>query len=537
MMNNAHFQYLLKKAKDYLTMKTEMVNHQSVVKDVVSSVERSWIYYLMLMMASLIALLGLLTNSVSVVIGAMLISPLMAPIISSGLALTIGDLPLARRAFRTISISVALTIVVSALVTVMSPLKEPTAEILARVRPNIYDLFVAIFSGISGAVALCTKRNYLITATGVAVATAVIPPLSVVGYGLGTGQAMLALGGFLLFFTNFVAIVITSDLVFFAMGFRTSHVETAQYSQRTRLLIVATVLSLISIPLVYTLVVDLKRLNAKKQIERVLKEFLDKEHVSRMTGYDYQANDSEAIVAASVNTVDFINKDREKKIEESLRSRLETPVKLQLEQVIVASERLPLPTGKIAFKADSAKESSRFETSAEIAGKVGGMVAKTEQALAAAFAPFPVIDTRLAFARGTKPLLVTTTLQRDYPVSDDERLILERQMEESLGVPIKLSVTVTHLLPPLQFSKNGALTPESIKALSIIKQLPEGPSRYLFYLEPYTKDHARNSVVLRNHLNKELGVPVRSLSLGKSTAKAASSRGLVLRITRNMRVE
>jgi len=532
MMNHAHFQYLLKKAKDYLAMKTEMVNHQSVVKDVVSSVERSWIYYLMLVMAGLIALIGLLTNSVAVVIGAMLISPLMAPIISSGLALTIVDLPLARRAFRTIAISVALTIVVSALVTVVSPLKEPTAEILARVRPNIYDLFVAVFSGISGAVALCTKRNYLITATGVAVATAVIPPLSVVGYSLGTGQWMLALGGFLLFFTNFVAIVITSDLVFFTMGFRTSHVDTSQYSQRTRFLIVAVVLLLISIPLIYTLVVDLKQLNTKKLIERVLKAELDKEHVSRMTGYDYQNRGSGTIVAASVNTVHLIDKQAEKKIEDTLRSSLANPVELQLEQVIVASERLPAATDKRAFRSDSATGTSRLETTAEIAAKVKGMVSKAELELAAALAPFPVLETRLAFSGGSKPLLATTTLKRDYPMSDDERLILERQLEKALGVPIVLSVAMTPLLPTLHFTKAGTLTPESVKALAIVKQLPDGPAGFRFLLKPSAGSNGKQVSMLRKYLTGVLGIPESSLSPDQASGRAIASSGISLRIMR-----
>lgn len=258
-MNKAIISYYIKKLTDYLALKTEMVNHWAVVKDVAAGVDRSWVYYSMSILAGLIALLGLLTNSVAVVIGAMLISPLMGPIISSSLAFTIGDLPLARRAFKTIAVSVVLTIVVCTVVSFISPLKDPTAEILARVRPNIFDLFVAMLSGIVGAIALCTKRNYLITSSGVAVATAVIPPLSVTGYGLGTGQLMLAMGGFLLFFTNFVAIVLTSDLIFFILGFRTSHVETVQYSPRKRFLIIAGLLTLVSIPLVYTMVADLSK--------------------------------------------------------------------------------------------------------------------------------------------------------------------------------------------------------------------------------------------------------------------------------------
>jgi uncharacterized membrane protein len=90
---SANVSYYTKKLSEYLAVKTAMVNHRGVIKEVASSVDRSWVYYITLVMASLIALLGLLTNSVAVVIGAMLISPLMGPIISSSLAFTIGDLP------------------------------------------------------------------------------------------------------------------------------------------------------------------------------------------------------------------------------------------------------------------------------------------------------------------------------------------------------------------------------------------------------------------------------------------------------------
>ena len=106
MLNGSYLRCRMKKITEWLALKTEMVQNREVIKEVFSSVDRSWVYYIALLTAGLIALLGLLTNSVAVVIGAMLISPLMGPIISSGLAFTIGDLPLARRAFKTISISV-----------------------------------------------------------------------------------------------------------------------------------------------------------------------------------------------------------------------------------------------------------------------------------------------------------------------------------------------------------------------------------------------------------------------------------------------
>jgi uncharacterized hydrophobic protein (TIGR00271 family) len=532
-MNSARIRYLLKKLKEYLAFKTEMVNHQGVIREVAGGVERSWIYYLMLLTAGLIALLGLLTNSVAVVIGAMLISPLMTPIISSSLALTIGDLHLARRAFRTIAVSVFLTILVCALVTLISPLKEPTAEIMARVRPNIYDLFVAVLSGIVGAVALCTKRNYLITATGVAVATAVIPPLSVVGYGLGTGQVILALGGFLLFFTNFVAIVLTSDLVFFVMGFRTSYVETIQYSPRRRLLIIAGLLLLISIPLVYTLVVDLKKVNTVKRIERVLKKHLNREDVSHLTGYAYQDRMGKLLIRATVNTISFIGEPIEKQMQTELTENLKTPVDLKLEQVLVASEKVSGEIVQSSLLPGIGVTTPRSDTPAEISAKVGRLVVQAENELKEAVAPFPVADTRLSFTGGAGRVQVSATLRRDYPVGDDERLVLSRLLQRTLELPVDLSVDVSPLLPKLEFAADGSLAPGSMTALAIVKQLPGGPGGFSFLLESSGRKNSRELAGVKRYLTQQLGVPEEAVHLERSRKRPKRSAEVTLWIVRN----
>jgi len=525
-MNNLFSRYYFKKLKHYLAIKTEMVNHQEIIREVASGVEHSWIYYLMLLMAALIALLGLLTNSVAVVIGAMLISPLMGPIISSGLALTIGDLSLARRAFRTIAISVMLTILLAAFVTLLSPLKEPTSEILARVRPNIYDLFIAMLSGIVGAVALCTKRNYLITATGVAVATAVIPPLSVAGYGLGTGQIMLGLGGFLLFFTNFVAIVLTSDIVFFIMGFRTSHHETIQYSQRTRLVIIAVLLSFISVPLIYTLVVDIRKVKTKQRVERVLKKHLNKENFSRMSGYSFKQLKEKTDVRATVNTVNYIAKPAEQTMQSELKASLGNPVDLHLEQVLVASGRLPdqpKPSDTTAQEED---------TAVELATKTGRLVTLTEQELATATAPFPLGSTRLAFGKANEPLLVTSNLKRDYPVNDDENVVLERLLERSLKIPVRLQITCVPLFSPFGFTGDGQLTPESKSTLSILKQLPNGSEGFRFVIGTSGKRTGSTSIALKQYLMKELGVSDGAITFEHRTTNRKLPNVVTLRVIR-----
>ena len=533
---NIHVLYLIQILKKYLAVKTEMVNHRVIISEVAAGVDTSWIYYLMLLMAGLIALLGLLINSVAVVIGAMLISPLMGPIISSSLALTIGDLPMARRAFRTIANSVLLTILVCAFITLISPLKEQTAEIMARVRPNIYDLLIAAFSGIVGAVALCTKRNYLITANGVAVATAVIPPLSVVGYGVGTGQIMLALGGFFLFFTNFVAIVLTSNLVFFVMGFRTSHVEDTLYSYRKRLLIIAGILFLISIPLIYTLVVDLKKVNTKKQIEQVLKRNLNKERVSRMTDYTFQTIKGKLFITATVNTVNFIGKQMEEQMVVDLKENTDTNVELQLEQVLVASGKLPTQNAQTGIMSGPIVTKPKIETPIEISGKVGTLVAKTENELAGTIAPFPVSGVLLSFSTGREPLKVTATLHRDYPVSDDEQLLLARTLERSLGMPVNLSFTVASLLPELEFAPDGSLTPDSVKALAIIKVLPGGPGRFRFLLTSSGNNNDKQLAGLKRYLFTELGVHEESLQIVKTRTRKEGPAAVTLRILRQKEI-
>ena len=519
--------YRLIKLKNYLAIKTEMVNHQAIIREVASGVERSWIYYLMLLMAGLIALLGLLTNSVAVVIGAMLISPLMGPIISSGLALTIGDLPLARRAFRIIAISVALTILVTAIVTFLSPLKEPTSEILSRVRPNIYDLFVAMLSGVVGAVALCTKRNYLITATGVAVATAVIPPLSVAGYGVGTGQFMLGLGGFLLFFTNFVAILLTSDLVFFIMGFRTSHVETIQYSRTKRLIVITVLLLLISIPLVHTLVIDIRKVNTGKRVERILKRHLNHDDSSRMTGYNIKTIKGRIEVRATVNTVAHISRSAEETLEDELSKSLRNPVKLHLEQLLVASEKLPVQPEESVITPQP-----REDTPLQISTKAANLASRAEHQLSTLLKPFPVKEFRLAFRPDGYPLEVHALLHRDWPASDDEVLLLGRQLSLLLEQPVVVLLKASPLFSKIVFTDKGSLSDATVADLAIVTQLPGGAGQYRFYID-FSADKMNRPEIssLKKHLIELLKVPENNIILKFKRTKGAKPV-LNLRISR-----
>jgi uncharacterized hydrophobic protein (TIGR00271 family) len=179
-------------------------------------------YWLQVIFSAGIATLGLVLNSPAVVIGAMLISPLMAPILAGGLALAVGDVILAIRALINLALSCLVAISWVVLLIGLLPFKEMTSEILARIRPNVLDLAVALFAGALAAVATSKETKGVVTSIpGVAIAVALMPPLCVVGYGIGIALTLnwqdglpVASGGGLLFLTNLTAIVFMAMVIF-----------------------------------------------------------------------------------------------------------------------------------------------------------------------------------------------------------------------------------------------------------------------------------------------------------------------------------
>lgn len=200
-------------------------------------------YWLQILFAAGIATLGLTLNSPAVIIGAMLISPLMGPILSSGLALAAGDVVLGLRALRILLLSCLAAVLFSMLLVGLLPFKELTSEIMARTQPNMLDLVVALFSGAIGALAVCKEVKGGVTSIpGVSIAVALMPPLCVTGYGLGVALTLngeglrVARGGGLLFLTNLVAITFAAMLFFLAVHLITDEVrESAREWHRQNL--------------------------------------------------------------------------------------------------------------------------------------------------------------------------------------------------------------------------------------------------------------------------------------------------------------
>lgn len=161
---------------------------------------------IVLIFAIFIASLGLNTDSIPVIIGAMLISPLMGPIIGMGLAIGIQDYELLKRSFKNILMAVLGSLAASAVYFLISPQYQDSSQLLARTSPSIYDVFVALFGGAAGILSIAARNKGQVM-PGVAIATSLMPPLCTAGYGIATWQAHFFLGALYLFFTNMVFIL------------------------------------------------------------------------------------------------------------------------------------------------------------------------------------------------------------------------------------------------------------------------------------------------------------------------------------------
>jgi uncharacterized hydrophobic protein (TIGR00271 family) len=159
-----------------------------------------------------VASVGLNINSIPVIIGAMLISPLMGPIVSMGMALAIYDWGLVRRSFRNFLILTLISIIISGIYFALSPISNAQSELLARTQPTIFDVLIAIFGGMAGFIGISRARQSTVI-PGVAIATALIPPLCTVGYGLGTLQPQFIFGALYLFIINSLFICLSSLVV------------------------------------------------------------------------------------------------------------------------------------------------------------------------------------------------------------------------------------------------------------------------------------------------------------------------------------
>ena len=307
------------------------IDHFEVVKHVHEEGGLTGRYLFMTAMSCGIAILGLLLSSPAVIIGAMLISPLMGPIMLMGFSLSILELAALRESIVSLAVGTILALGTSFLIVFLSPLTDVTSEILSRTRPNFFDLLVAIFSGLAGGYAVIHRKGE--TIVGVAIATALMPPLAVAGYGLATAQWHIAGGAFFLYMTNLLAIALSVTVLSRFYGFGERH--SPRHTMFQTGLIVSVFVGL-SIPLGLALR-DIAYETRVREVSReiMLEPFESTE--ARLSDFDVafpRRGPARITVQATILTSERVP-GAETVLAERLTARFDRPVSVSIDQIFV----------------------------------------------------------------------------------------------------------------------------------------------------------------------------------------------------------
>lgn len=424
-------------------------------------------YWLVLGFAGAIAALGLALNSSAVIIGAMLIAPLLAPVVGLGLALAVGDGRLAVEVAFIVLLSTCAVILVGALLALALPLpfQTVTTEIAARTRPTTLDLVIAVFSGLAGAVVTVAPRSRLSGAVpGVAVAVALVPPLAVTGYGIGTGWNWpIIRGSLLLYGANLAGIVISGMGVFLIIGMHgakvlstveTWHAEHAgnpvtSWIERipglrslgimramwARVSLVIAFVALVAIPLRETL----RQIARESRIQRAVDEatrIFTRPGQSFVIHRDVEIGARETRVVLNVATTGWFADSTRHEFERRASAAAGEPVTLELDQLPAASG------GDLSSLADlfaTPKSAAVPNTSAEptpairvaaLRGEVGGAIRRLT---------LPDSVTILGYDLGIRDSAAGTWLRLTYAapqaLAAQTAQILDRELVRALAVP------------------------------------------------------------------------------------------------------
>ena len=304
-----------------------------VIEDISIGSEPKLRFYAMVAASTGIATFGLVQNSTAVVIGAMLVAPLMTPIFGIALALIRGDAVLLGRAVRAEIAGVLLSVALALCFGYLIPELTATAEMLSRTKPNLLDLLVAVFAGFAGAYAL-VDEHISPALPGVAIATAIVPPLANTGLCIALGAYYGALGSFLLFFANFLSILLVAGAVFIAGGMAREFGKLKS-KDLLRKFGLATIGFLIIAALfsrgMYEMV---KERRLKGSIDAILTEELSHLSASELRKVVHQRHDGKLYVLAHVHASGDINPSRVKLMEKALENDLKIPVELFLRSTL-----------------------------------------------------------------------------------------------------------------------------------------------------------------------------------------------------------
>jgi uncharacterized hydrophobic protein (TIGR00271 family) len=306
-MQSRRTSVFLRNIRDFISHIFNLEEGKAADEEVIEDIKRGvtfrgtnlWI----LICAIFIASIGLNMNSTAVVIGAMLISPLMGPIMGLGLGIGIFDIQLIRRALMNLAVAAIISVLTSTIYFLITPLDDAQTEILARTTPTLWDVLIALFGGFAGIIA-SSRQDKSNAIPGVAIATALMPPLCTAGYGIATGQWSFFMGAFYLFSINCVFITVSTVVIVKYLRYRPKQYVDAKTESRVRiwisLLVIATMIP--SIFIAYNVV-------QKSFFERKARTFLEEELNQQTTQVIsqqliYRPDTSQIVITCIGQTID-----------------------------------------------------------------------------------------------------------------------------------------------------------------------------------------------------------------------------------------
>jgi uncharacterized hydrophobic protein (TIGR00271 family) len=290
-------------------------------------------FYALVATSTLIASLGLIANSTAVIIGAMLVAPLMTPIFGLSLALVRGKPRLLGRALRAEVVGVVLGVALAALFGSLPLALEVTPEMLARTQPNLLDLLVAVLAGFAGSYAMIDERLSP-TLPGVAIATAIVPPVANTGLCLAMGAYQGAYGSFLLFLANFLSILIVASATFIAAGLARRVPWSEKWGVIKRFGVPGVGFLVVAVLLTQTMIRIVQDRYLTDSIKKVISSKLAHFPTTAMIRMNHQMSQGKIIILATVRTPGVIPPNRVKSIQEALTRQLATPTQLIMRCVL-----------------------------------------------------------------------------------------------------------------------------------------------------------------------------------------------------------
>jgi uncharacterized hydrophobic protein (TIGR00271 family) len=410
-------------------------------------------YWLEILFSAGIATLGLVLNSPAVIIGGMLISPLMEPIMATGMGLATGDLYLALKAIVKLVASVLIAVALSAVLVWLLPFHSLTGEILARTNPTLLDLGIALLSGLAGsfAVSRAGGADAVMTLPGVAIAVALMPPLCTVGFGVGSGWNHSIMGGAgLLFLTNLVAIVFSAFGVFLLVGMNSPEVRAAMSSchagepiahrmatgafrsaftdggqLRWRVLVLLVLLGAVAFPLQKALTQVAGEAVARDAVQQVIRHLIPAQAL-----VSQQIEVGRDTIAVRLLSTQAVPEEKRKTAQAEIARRSGRAVELSIQSVASQSELAQL-VHQIATTAAVPAPPPAPETLQQMQA---ALIARIQPVLQSVWPPeAPLVDFSVSASADT--LTLNTHYTSDSPLPPVALGLITRQLQEKLAAP------------------------------------------------------------------------------------------------------